>query len=1676
MPSTIYFTNLSVGAIKSYNWNFGNGTSSSFSNPSVVYTQAGSYTVELEVTDSGGLTSTYSKTIRIFKKPKVSFTVDKSKLCEQLPLQFTNTTIVGDTGIASWLWDLGDGNYSVYKDPPHVYTNHGFYTVKLVATDHHGCVSDTSIVNMVEVKDRPKAAFYFDENRSCKAPISVYFSNLTNHANTSYLWKFSDGDSSSATNPTHVFNSMGQHSVTLIATHANGCKDTLTKSGGIEIAPLTADFTIPNKVLCLGDTVTLKEAIKPRLTTPTVYAWLMPDGSTRLLDSVNFPLKNASQNIKLTVTNSKCSAVVTKTLLAQLPPQKQVNFSTKKLCGNQSSVQFSLDTVGLDSFVWRIDNKYNRTTKSSTEIFNVEGPHYIQLYVRGHNGCVARYTDTVYRSNPRINGTKDTGACVPFTFKPHVTLSGFYGLDSLRWDLTDFGLGTYQASQLPYITLSDTGYKYVDFEITDSIGCVFNESWQVGGGYKPQASFTSDKDSVCNGESLVLINTSTSPNYPTDFYWDLGPTTGYVKNWAPKIKIVPGFHDVRHVVSHYGCNDTLFRAEYIYVKGPYADIGIATDSCISSYKNIYGLIFEADSFHYDLNGEYFRTDTNFQYSFQNADRLKLIAFNVNGCVDSSEHLIEVVGNAVLDWDVSAGSCAPSTIEVTRMVENLDSFKWYINGKDLQHKELKLATTMYTGGDINIQLKGFAGDGCNITLDTTISVEGPKLKTYVSQTFGCMPKTFTLIDSLWTNVGERYWIVDGDTVPSNGISTNFTLNGVKDPTSRIVTIFLIAKEGECYAKKQLNYQLPGVEFNSHYDDSIVDCTHSRYTFGIVPNSFKLDKVLNYTFSHQGVSLTNTSGKFQKVLELNESTDSIYLSVNTIDGCRFTQLLILPKPGPAVHAEFTANPTESMCPPTFVSFEDVSGSKLGKIVERNWSINGTYFSELINPTRLFNLPGYYNVRLVVKDERGCEDSVQIDSFIRIEGAKVDADFGSSENCFGDKIKCKIISGNAMTYEWDMGDGNVINSDSFEYVYASPGVHRIQLLVSDSNQCKYAFYNVDSTWIYELPKAAVKALNQCSGSWLELRDVSTTPHTLSSRNWEIDGISRTEKADSLFYLAGLDDIEVSLWLEDENACRDSITTIFKVYDQQVDFSMNKAFYCLNDTILLSSAIISDTVNVSTQYYLNNKPFNALFDTSFLAGNAGEFELVLVSTDAMGCKDTSGIKNLKVAGPATSNPLTIYYATFIENNAINLMHSKAGIDYFKSYQLFNENNQLLSEKTGRDWQNFIIQTDGNQRKVHCFKVGAYNGCYALDPDQLDMHCTIHTTGESTSMSKTLRWTPYVGWNVKSYSIDRLDNGSWHRIAVVGPDVFSYVDTDLSNCSGKDVYRVIASSNSLYFSISDTVHIKPLLDYPLSNTLIRNIDVLGNDRIELVFDSSVSQLIPRKLYRISKGSEIIETTSSNYIDSNVNTQLSSYAYQVSQLDQCDRESDWSDPAQSILLSVENSPTSIYPVLRWNRSLLWENEIHYYSIQRITDDGATEIKRIYDVLDTTYVDEVINLGCATSTCYKIVAHSSDGKWLSNSNINCGGMYSTLFAPNGVTPNGDLLNDQFHPVGLFIDQYELRIYNRWGEMVYKTNECLGGWDCSIDGEAAPASTYFYSIQAIGADGKAHNLSGSLNILK
>lgn len=144
---------------------------------------------------------------------------------------------------------------------------------------------------------------------------------------------------------------------------------------------------------------------------------------------------------------------------------------------------------------------------------------------------------------------------------------------------------------------------------------------------------------------------------------------------------------------------------------------------------------------------------------------------------------------------------------------------------------------------------------------------------------------------------------------------------------------------------------------------------------------------------------------------------------------------------------------------------------------------------------------------------------------------------------------------------------------------------------------------------------------------------------------------------------------------------------------------------------------------------------------------------------------------------------------------------------------------------------------------------------------------------------------------------------------------------------------------------------------------------------------------------------------------------------------------------------------RWNWFFI-ENKGH------ISNSENTSF--VFDDAGTYLVALVVSngLGCA-DTVLKTIVIDPDYK---------------LYIPNAFTPNDDGLNDTFQPTGRGIQKYQLTIYDRWGGIIFTSDDFTKGWDGSERGKIITDDVYAWRISTVDVKGKFREQSGFVTIVQ
>ena len=315
-PMTVEFSDLSTNNPSSWNWTFEGGVpaTSTEQNPTVVFNNAGNYSVILEASNSNGADMDIQLSyISVIAEPDVNFDTGSNGL----EVNFNNKTLYGET----YSWDFGDGNSSTMTNPSHTYSENGTFTVTLTAENECGSVSESRTMIVSELL-APQADFSSTSNEGC-APLTITFTDLSTNNPGNWLWSFDGGDitTSNEQNPTVTFANPGSYTVILQAGNDIGSNSKVRTAYVQVFDEPVADFTSS----AFSETVTFVNSSMGA----TEYLWDFGDGNTSVEENPSYTYAmNGTYTVTLTATNPCGSSTVSTDVVIDGLAVPNASFST----------------------------------------------------------------------------------------------------------------------------------------------------------------------------------------------------------------------------------------------------------------------------------------------------------------------------------------------------------------------------------------------------------------------------------------------------------------------------------------------------------------------------------------------------------------------------------------------------------------------------------------------------------------------------------------------------------------------------------------------------------------------------------------------------------------------------------------------------------------------------------------------------------------------------------------------------------------------------------------------------------------------------------------------------------------------------------------------------------------------------------------------------------------------------------------------------------------------------------------------------------------------------------------------------------------------------------------------------------------------------------------------------
>lgn len=1228
-PLVVHFTDQSSGGVVGWQWDLGNGATSTDQNPSATYFNNGTYTITLTVHNAGGTTNTVSHTISVLDLPTAEFSADKLSGCSPVVTHFTDMSSgASGTTPTQWLWDFGDGQTSTEQNPVHTYISNQSYTVTLTINNAGGCKTLTTKPNYINVTPGVKALLAWNDPGICRAPETIQFNNIsTGPGNLSYNWLFGDGQSSSDVSPSHTYMQNGIYHLAMAVTSDQGCTDSFVTS--IQIGTVLTNFNTPEHI-CPRTPVIFENNSAPR---PIHSNWSFSNGAvdTFVNGSTTF-INPGTYTVTLVNYYNSCVDSVTKTITVLAPPQISFSPSDSVKCQPSLTVNFSNSSNGT-SYQWEFGDGSTSTATNPSHTYTSYGDFSVTLIALGSEGCSDSVTRAglIHIRKPTISfPTLPESGCIPDSVSFSAQVNTYDQVTSYLWN---FGTGgATSTGATPTFIYTDSGTYNVSLTVTTSGGCTETYTLQdaVRVGPLPTPQFTSDLTDACADPGIHFINQS---QHATDYLWQFGDGSTSADENPQHIFQDTGWVNVSLTAINNGCQNKITKTHYAHIKPAVSRFKFRPD-CTNPLTIMFtNQSIGSTTWNWNFgDGATFSGQNPPAHTYATYGTYEVTLTSTNGnCTHTLKKQVAVVNNTPDFSATVKEGCKPLITVFSATAPDIGivkKYKWdYGDGSPLD-TGVAPAHIYLRSGFFTVKLTTVDSFGCQHILvkNNYIRVNGPTANFTSHNNFGCRGRVVNFLDSTQTDslnqVTSWRW--------NWGDSTSTT-----------------------YTAPPFQHQY---DSSGDYDVSLIVTDSKGCTDSVIRRGFVRSSYINANFrvadiryqvcpmgANKGfTNLTLSDFNYTSQWDFGDgqtSTDKdplhmwadtgfyvIKLIATDYVGCSDTMvkdtLMHVARP----KAAFDANNFVSYCVPfkaKFINqsyFMDVSFWDLS---------NGT--SEQYNPTSYYTSPGTYNVKLVVTAIGGCKDSVSHTVTVH-NPSDAQMTYTPLAGCSPMTVNFNAFSQMYGHFIWDFGDGAVIDTslNAISHLYHDFGDFVPRIILKQPDGCVISL--VGTQTIHLIGAKAKFAIDRnlfCDNGFLSPTDSTTANDPITSYNWNFGDSSSIDHAHNpTHHYTDTGAFNITLVIQTQHGCADTFSQgPIKVVHSPFFNMETDTFVCIKERVPYKAILaIPDSSVVSWKWTFPNGNFAYNpYPPDQVYTTPGDYSVTAIATNGSGCADTV-TKSLKI------------------------------------------------------------------------------------------------------------------------------------------------------------------------------------------------------------------------------------------------------------------------------------------------------------------------------------------------------------------------------------------------------------------------------------------------------------------
>ncbi|MGK0388906.1 MAG: gliding motility-associated-like protein [Maribacter sp.] len=1710
--------------ITNLTWDFGDGTIINTSNLTVTHTYNTSsiYDVSLTATNANGCNTSISQedVVNIFSDVTPQFTADNINSCEApLSVNFNNIS-TGNLANVSYAWDFGDNNTSTLENPSHTYNTPDNYDVSLTITNNDtGCSNTTIIPSFINIGATPMFSFTTNNNGSCNQ-ITATFANETTSNVVIYFWDFGDGTSSNLENPVHTYSADGCHYPSLTVTTTDGCiviyesPDCINIIGSIDLSYTTSQSITACEAPLIVDFSTAYNGS---------LMWDFGGAGTSTAQNPTFTFtEEGTYPVTLTaILANGCEQSVTTTTIYIIPPSATFEADTLEGCApllvNFSDISNVSGTI--TSWAWDLGDGTTSSLQNPSHTYTEHGSYDVSLTITLDNGCEGTSTWFNYIQAGYIPSVNFEGAPTETCIENIVAFTDLSNDENIDYWLWDFGDGGFSPDQDPLHEYNDTGWFDVKLIVgyNNCYDSLLIEDYMHL--FPPKAVFSTQQD--CSNPGAV---TFTDASIGADTWdWDFGDGTTSTEQNPTHFYTENGIYTVTLEVynGESGCTDEVSAG--VYVQAPMASFVVnPSDACYtgsSIFLEVTNTSDGAVSYDWYAPGIFVifdnAEDEDPTFKFNSPGQytgMQLTAIDGAGCesVFIYEDTITISEiNSIFTFeniDEDCNQIFQFTDASTSSFSDIVSWEWNF-GDGFTSTEQNPIHVYGQGGFYLPSLKVTNSIGCFRTRSypNPLQVEVPYVF-YNTDTLICLDDL-----SIFTNASIASEFIEWEWDFGNGdTSTDWNPQYTYPAAGTYMACFSATNSDGCIGMHCRNIIVEQITADFTADFTSASCSPLVVQFTDLSTN-----IIAWEWDFGDNSGLSSLQNPAHTYNMGGSFD-VCVTATSISGCTETicQENFIQIGGPT--AEVNYNPGANGCLDYEVTFE-INGTDIDTYTfdfGDGTTTSDAPNSNNFNVSHTYTSVGEFTPVLLLGNEAGCQNFITLEP---IATATLEIDATSSDNnfCAGTAIDFNSIintTSNIQTIEWFFEGANTSTSNIENptgIIYSNAGNFDVSLTITTQHCSEVTTLE---NYINVLPQPQLSFIASpsvnCGATAIYFINNSTlSGGTITSWSWNFgNGLtSSLESPMSNYDSVGI--YEVSLIAESDEGCIAEITQTVTILEEAIaNVLMDGYVLCQGQNIELASETNGTTSwspstglsctnctnpianpSVTTMYYLTNTTPNGCIATDSILIERIDLAppTITLSNDTTIC----GGDIIQIIASGGSSPFHYRWDDSVAGLSCyqNCTNPLVDIHQTTTFTVFvsNEEGCISSKSVTVTVIGSDLDLLGNDRTICLGDSIVLNTSAGFNPTWesdaslscLDCENPVATPLETTTYTVIVDYQECIVTRDITINViypDEVDAGV-DALICVGQSILleGVAEGDISWSNNGNIFETenlnpavnpVDNTNYVLTAINDLCTLSDTVNIEVTDKLeleVNDIGICEPGAVQLnasgsgITDFNWSPSENIGINNIPNPVAIVnETTTFTVIGSNGTCESDTAIVNVL----------ISDGPEIILPSQQafftGIPVSLIPKAEGN------NGICTYSWSPNINISCTDCENPIVSPDstTTYTLIVTNeLGCSTMSTITLIPMED-----------C--LEDIVIVPTGFSPNGDGKNDELRALGL-AEINLFRVFNRWGELMFETNNPSEGWNGTFKGKEVNTDVYVWYLEAIcPIDGSVVSKKGDATLIR